>query len=184
MTAPEPTVTVHMVASLDGFIAKADGSIGWMDTHDSHEAGVQMGDGADVLQAIDCYVMGSHTYEHAVALSKDYGWAYGDKPVYVVSSRALQPIKPTVEICGSDLAALINTLKQRYSNIWVVGGALVTKELFRLQLCNDIRMMVLPVLLGGGTPFFDHIGVEAPLHLHKVTAYHNGLVELWYQLPR
>lgn len=125
MTAPEPTVTVHMVASLDGFIAKADGSIGWMDTHDSHEAGVQMGDGADVLQAIDCYVMGSHTYEHAVALSKDYGWAYGDKPVYVVSSRALQPIKPTVEICGSDLAALINTLQaalqQHLGGGWCLG---------------------------------------------------------------
>jgi len=89
-----------------------------------------------------------------------------------------------VEICGSDLAALMTKLTQRHGNIWVVGGARVTKELFRLQLCNDIRMMVLPVLLGGGTPFFDHIGVELPLHLHKVTAYNNGLVELWYQLPR
>jgi dihydrofolate reductase len=58
-------VTLHMVASLDGFIAKKDNSISWMDSPgDVYEKGVTA-DGAEVLQSIDCYVLGSRTYEHA-----------------------------------------------------------------------------------------------------------------------
>jgi len=45
-------------------------------------------------------------------------------------------------------------------------------------------MTVLPVILGDGVPFFDHIGQEYPLHLKDVTAYKNGMVELWYEVRK
>ena len=56
-SAPRSTVTLHLVASLDGFIAKNDNSISWMDSSDVYENGVT-DDGAEELQSIDCYVLG------------------------------------------------------------------------------------------------------------------------------
>src|SRR5271166_4258960 len=65
-SAMRSTITLHVVSSLDGFIAKKDNSISWMDSPgDVYERGVT-DDGAEVLQSIDCYVLGSRTYEHAL----------------------------------------------------------------------------------------------------------------------
>ena len=73
------TVTLHVVSSLDGFIARKDNSVSWMDSCDVYERG-STDDGAEVIQSIDCYVLGSRTYEHALQL----GWPYGDTPAVVV----------------------------------------------------------------------------------------------------
>ena len=80
-------ITLHMVCSLDGYIAKNDGSIDWMLSKDSFAEGVTLTekDISDFLASVDCYVMGSYTYEHALEL----GWPYGETPVYVLSSRTL-----------------------------------------------------------------------------------------------
>ena len=93
--ANQRTVTLHMVSSLDGFIAKKDNSLSWMDSPgDAYPAGVSVSEEeiADFLKSIDCYVMGSRTYEHALEL----GWVYGDTPVVVVTGRRLPQIKNTV----------------------------------------------------------------------------------------
>lgn len=70
MTTASPKVTVHMVSSLDGFIAKKDGDISWMQSTDNYEEGVALTEVyiADFLKSIDCFVMGSRTYEHALEL--------------------------------------------------------------------------------------------------------------------
>ena len=84
-SATRSTITLHVVSSLDGFIAKKDNSISWMDSPgDVYEKGVT-DDSAETLQSIDCYVLGSRTYEHALEL----GWPYGDTPTVVVTSRQL-----------------------------------------------------------------------------------------------
>ena len=65
-TAKGPTVTLHMVSSLDGFIAKLDNSVSWMDTPGSvYEPGVSISEQevSTFLKSIDCYVLGSRTYE-------------------------------------------------------------------------------------------------------------------------
>ena len=61
-------VTVHMAASLDGFIARKDGSVDWLETADEFAGGETMDPGfVEVfLKTIDCYVMGSRTYETAL----------------------------------------------------------------------------------------------------------------------
>lgn len=178
------TVTVHMVASVDGFIAKKDNSLSWLDTADTYDKGVVGEDAAAFVKTIDCYVMGSRTYEHAVELSKQHGWAYGDTPTIVVTSRELAPIKSNVELCSGELPKLDARLRRDYKNIWLVGGAALVKAFIRQELVDDIRLMIAPVLLGDGTLFFDYVGRECPLHLRDVTAYKNGFVELWYETKR
>lgn len=71
-----------------------------------------------------------------------------------------------------------------YRNVWVAGGAVLAKKFIRLQLANELRLAVMPIVLGAGTPFFDHSGHEQALHLKNVTAYKSGTVELWYEIKK
>jgi dihydrofolate reductase len=174
-------VTIHMVSSLDGFVSKKDGSVSWMETKDNYEKGVTLTDEAVevFLKTIDCYVMGARTYELALTL----GWPYGDVPVVVLTHRDLPVERKSVEFYSGDLGALVNDqLKAKYKSIWMVGGPTLARDFIRMNLADDIRITILPILLGDGTPFFDHIDQEHGLHLKDVTAYKNGMVELWCEL--
>ena len=176
-----------MVASLDGFIAKKDNSVGWFETTDHYEKGatVTAQDATAFLKTIDCYVMGARTYEHALELSKSYGWAYGDKPTIVLTHRNLPVDRPNIEIYSGDLDKLVNErLKPNYKNAWVAGGAILAKDFIRLKLADEIRLSIMPIILGDGTLFFDHIGQEQALHLKNVTAYKSGMVELVYEIKK
>lgn len=180
-------VTIHMVSSLDGIIAKKDNSISWFETGDHYEKGATITDqdAAAFLKTIDCYVMGARTYEHALELSRSYGWAYGDVPTIVVTHRNLPVERPNVELYSGDLDKLVHErLKPNYRNVWVVGGAILAKDFIRLKLADEIRLSVMPIILGDGTLFFDHIQQEQALHLKDVTAYKSGMVELWYEIKK
>lgn len=178
-------ITIHMVSSLDGYIAKKDNSVSWFEVSDNYENGVAEPDAAAFLQTIDCYIMGSHTYEHALELSKSYGWVYGDVPTIVLSHRKLPVDKPNIETYSGDLNKLVNErLKPNYKNVWLVGGAMLAKEFIRLNLADEIRQSILPIILGDGTLFFDQIGQERVLHLKDVTAYKSGMVELCYEIRK
>lgn len=179
MTTSDSTVTVHMVASVDGFIEAPDASMAWFETADRYEDGVDGENPEEFLKTIDCYVMGARTYELALRL----GWVYGDTPTFVVTHRDLPLERPTVELYSGDLAVLVNErLKPRHRSIWVVGGASLVRDFLRAKLVQDIRLAILPVILGGGLPFFDAIGAQLPLHLKRVTGYKTGIVELWYEV--
>ena len=175
-------ITIHMVSSLDGMIAKSDNSISWFETSSIYENGVIGEDPEEFLKNIDCYVMGSKTYELAVELSKEYGWAYGDKPTIVLTTRKMESERENITFYSGDLNDLINDhLNQHYKNVWVVGGSKLVKEMIRMNLANEIRVSILPIILGEGLPFFDHIGVEKQLNLKDTKAYKNGMIELCYE---
>ena len=174
-----------MVSSLDGIIAKKDNSVSWFETSDNYEKGVTEQDGEEFLKTIDCYVMGSRTYEHALELSKSYGWVYGDVPTIVVTHRNLPIDRKNIKIYSGDLNKLVNErIKPNYKNIWLVGGAILAKDFIRLKLADEIRLSIMPIILGDGILFFDHIGQEQALHLKDVTAYKSGIVELWYEIRK
>ena len=185
MTTAVFKVTIHMVSSLDGIIAKTDNSVSWFETSSYYEKGVAGENVEEFLKTIDCYIMGARTYEHALELSKSYGWPYGDVPTIVVTHRNLPIDRPNIEIYSGDLNWLVNKrLKPNYKNVWLAGGAMLAKDFIQLKLADEIRLSILPVILGEGTLFFDHIGQEQALHLKDVTAYKTGMVELWYEIKK
>ena len=177
-SAMRSTVTLHVVSSLDGFIARKDNSVSWMDSPgDVYERGV-IDDGAEVIQSIDCYVLGSRTYEHALQL----GWPYGDTPTVVMTNRKLPSTRESVEFYSGDLKRLVGEiLAPRYRNIWLVGGAMLGQSFLRLGLVDEIRLMIAPVILGDGLHLFGDSGIEQKWHLKNVVAYKNGFVELSYR---
>lgn len=169
-----------MVSSLDGFVAKKDNSVSWLESpRRVYEAGISISDEevAAFLKAIDCYVMGSRTYEHALQL----GWVYGDTPVVVVSGRKWPPTRKRVEFYSGDLNILVDeNLAPRYRNIWLVGGAILSQRFLELGLVDEIRLTIAPVLLGEGLRLFDGSVTEKRWNLKNVSAYKNGFVELYY----
>jgi dihydrofolate reductase len=186
MANPDSRVTIHMVASLDGFIARKDGRVDWLETVDEFAGGDTMDPGfvEAFLKTIDCYVMGSRTYETALSFeAKGFGWAYGDKPTIVLTSRELPRIRDTVELYSGDLAQLVNgRLRPTFRTIWFVGGGVVSGECLRLGLADEVRYSILPILIGEGIPFFEKLDSDIALHLAEVKAYKSGMVELRYEV--
>lgn len=176
-----------MAASLDGFIARQDGRVDWMETADEFAGGETMDPGTveAFLQTIDCYVMGSRTYELALGFeTKGYGWAYGDKPVFVLTRRELPRTRATVEFVAGDLAEIVHGLRAKFRSIWVVGGGAVCGECLRRGLADEVRYSILPVLIGEGIPFFGPFAGDVPLHLAEAKAYKSGMVALRYVVKR
>ena len=179
-------VTIHMAASLDGFVARKDGRVDWMETKDEFPAGATLDPAfiEEFLKGIDCYVMGSRTYETAVDFeSKGLGWAYGDKPTFVLTHRELRRSRETVSFYAGDLARLVHAqLRPVYRGIWFVGGGAVCGECLRRGLANEVRYSILPVLIGDGIRFFERLDKDVPLHLTEVKAYTSGMVGLCYDV--
>jgi len=177
-----------MVASLDGFIARRDGSVDWLETADTFEGGDAMTPEfvQEFLKTIDCYVMGSRTYETALAFeAKGFGWSYGDKPTFVLTSRELPKTRDTVEFYSGDLARLVNErLKPAFRSIWFVGGGAVCGECLRLRLADEVRYSIMPILIGDGISFFEGVDTDVALHLVEVKAYESGMVALRHEVRK
>jgi len=186
MATTDSRITIHMVASLDGFIARKDGSVDWLETSDEFAGGDTLDPKfvETFLKMIDCYVMGSRTYETALNFeAKGFGWAYGDKPTFVLTSRELPRTRNTVEFYSGDLAQFVNEhLRPRFRSIWFVGGGAVSGECLRLGLADEVRYSILPILVGDGILFFEKLDRDIPLHLTEVKAYKSGMVALRYEV--
>lgn len=184
----ESCVTIHMAASLDGFIARSDGSVDWMETSDEFENGepLEPDTVAQFLRTIDCYVMGARTYELALGFeARGMGWVYGDTPTFVLTHRELPRIRPTVEFLSGNLQDLVNTqIRPRFASIWFVGGGTVCGECLRLGIADEVRYSLMPVVLGEGIPFFQGLDRTVPLHLLEVKAYRSGIVAMRHQVRK
>lgn len=186
MAITDSRVTIHMAASLDGFIARKDGRVDWLNTSDEFAGGETM-DPESIeafLKTIDCYVMGSRTYETALGFeAQGFGWPYGDKPTFVLTSRELPRTRQNVEFLSGDLSELVNErLRPKFRSIWFAGGSAVASECLRLGLADEICYSILPILIGDGIPFFANLDKDIALHLAEVKAYKNGTMELRYEV--
>ena len=181
-------VTIHMVASLDGFIARRDGSVDWLETADKFDGGETMTPEfvQEFLKTIDCYVMGSRTYETALGFeAKGFGWSYGDKPTFVLTSRKLRKVRDTVEFYSGELPLLVDErLKPNFRSIWFVGGGKVSGECLRLGLADEVRYSIMPILIGEGISFFEGLDRDVGLHLVEMKAYTSGMVALRYEVRK
>ena len=188
MANTDSRVTIHMVASLDGFVARKDGRVDWLETSDEFAGGDTLDPEfvESFLKTIDCYVMGSRTYETALNFeAKGFGWAYGDKPTFVLTSRDLPRTRDTVEFYSGDLAQFVNgRLRPLFRSIWFVGGGVVSGECLRLWLADEVRYSIVPILIGDGITFFEKLDRDVPLHLTEVNAYKSGMVALRYQVQK
>lgn len=168
-----------MAASLDGFIARPDGGLDWLEA--VHVEGEDYGY-QSFFDSVDALLLGAGTYETVRSFEE---WPYGDKPVYVASARPWATVKREIFLQGNPVA-MARVLDQRgYSRIYLDGGALI-RSFLAAGMVADMTLSVIPVLLGSGIPLFRERGKEPSygehgLKLSGTQAYPSGLVQLKYE---
>jgi len=174
-----PRFSVFIGTSLDGFIARTDGGLDWLDT--VHVPGEDYGYQA-FFDSVDALLLGSRTYETVRAFDE---WPYGDKPCYVATSRSWPPVKNETFVRGNPVVLARLLAEKGYSRVYLDGGALI-RSFLATGLVSDLTLSVIPILLGRGIPLFREVGREPAYGEHALKAvgaktFPSGLVQLTYE---
>ncbi len=168
-----PKISVYMATSIDGYIAREDGSLDWLDRvgDPDEDYGFQ-----ELLDSIDGVILGRHTYEVAAGVPD---WPYKGKRI-IVLSKSLETVREEAELYQGDLAELVAKLhSEGIQHVWVDGGVTISHFL-DLGLVDTLTLSVIPVILGSGIPLFNT--KELPCRFVSSQAYPSGLVQLNYAM--
>jgi dihydrofolate reductase len=142
---------IYIAASLDGYIADADGGIEWLEgipNPDQSDFGF-----ADFLAKIDAIVMGRKTFEKVLTFPK---WPY-IKPVFVMTNslfRIPSHLAGKVSFLNREPGNIIKSLAQKgYRNLYIDGGITI-QGFLKENLIDEMIITTIPVLLGNGIPLF------------------------------
>jgi dihydrofolate reductase len=168
--------SVFVGTSLDGFIARTDGSVDFLSVAGDESYGYE-----EFIAEVDALVMGRNTYDFVI----DYGeWPYGDKPVFVLSSREIDAPPPgaIVEQMNGTPGEVASEIASRgVDHIYVDGGATI-QAFLRAGLIQRLVISRVPVLIGSGISLFGDLEDDIVLR-HVVTRqYDSGLVQSEYEV--
>lgn len=158
-------IILYIATSLDGYIAREDGSLDWLPEAEDEDFGYD-----DFYKTIDTVVMGRTTYEQVITeLSPDV-WAYEGKKCYVATRKNLTKDE-RVEFVTDDVADFANNLKrQEGKDIWLVGGGKLVDEFIKQNLIDKYIITIIPTILGNGIPLFLKNNPETKLKLIETKA--------------
>ena len=145
-------ITYYVATSLDGFIAREDGDVSWLD-----DLNIDMTDTGydDFFASIDGLVMGRNSYNFVF----DYGsWPYGDKPTWVCTSSELETLEgANLKIAKTADAAVKEAESKGLEHLWLVGGGKLASSFLEKGLLTHLSISEMPVKLELGIPLFaDH----------------------------
>jgi len=176
--------SVYIAASLDGYIAKTDGDIEWLNNPEY----VPMGEGGlgyeQFISGIDTIVMGRNTFEKV--LSFDF-WPYEGTPVVLLTSRGMEipaHLSDKVMIESGEPEEVVKKLAEQGKKHLYIDGGKTIQRFLESGLIHEITITQIPVLLGDGIPLFGKTGVDTALRLIENTAYENGFVQSRYEVKR
>jgi len=174
MSSPE--FVLYIATSLDGYIAKSDGSIDWLPPIDptTDDFGYN-----EFYAKIDALVMGATTYEQVLGFGE---WPYLGKPTIVLTRRSLPAPHPEIQFIQDGIEAAVTYIcQQGYRCVWVVGGGQLASAMMRQGLIQEFLITVMPILLGDGISLYQAIP-EQSLQLIHAKPFAFGGVELAYRL--
>ncbi len=180
--SPRPKVSIFLASSLDGFIARTDGSLDWLD-HANREVpqGEDCGFGA-FFASTDILVLGRGSFEKVLTFPE---WPYGQRKVIVLSSKGgtyeiPKTLRSTVSASSEPPSALLTRLaKEGFRHVYLDGGKVV-QSFLREQLVDELTLTLIPVLLGSGLRCFETLTADQPLKLVRSQVYPFGYVQLTY----
>ena len=174
MTTPHITMTLAM--SLDGYIARRDGSFDWIAGDGAHLADTsQRWDFAAFLADIDIVVMGRASYDQG------FHQEYADKQVVVLTTRPHPAHDHVVFVAPAQvLPYLHEQAAQGRPNVYLFGGSRVIAHFVDANAIDDYYVGIVPVILGNGIPLFGQTTTTAQLTLYQ-TFVDDGIVVLYYR---
>ena len=169
--------TVYIATSLDGFIARKDGSIDWL--MDIPNPGNSDYGFAAFMERIDGIIMGRNTFETVLSFGQ---WPYA-KPVYVLSS-TLKEVPPELrdkaEVVQGDLQGIIDSLNSKgISHLYIDGGKTI-QSFLKMDLIDELIITRIPILLGSGIPLFVDMDRELKFELTHTEILNKDLVKSTY----
>lgn len=168
----------HIAVSLDGKIARPDGSVDDWLVQDYPPEGLGF---EEFYASVDAILMGRGTYD-AVA---GYDWPYGEKQVTVMTSRPIADLPAGVRCRSGDLGQVVAELEaEGHGKVWVEGGAQVIRDMIALGKLDILEMAVIPIVLGDGVPLFPPGTPELKLDLEFARPWRMGAVHVKYRRRR
>ena len=171
---------IMMAMTLDGFVARKDHTLDWLDKQDT--AGEDHGF-TEFMESVDVIVMGSGSYRTVLGFGE---WPY-TKPVVVLSRSLNQAdipdnLQSKVEIMSYEPADLMNVLGERgIKRVYVDGGAII-QSFLRKGLIADMKVAIVPILIGDGIRLFGELSKDVDLSLERVNEFKSGLVQMQYRV--
>lgn len=176
-------LSVYIAVSLDGYIARKNGDVDWLEGHESAGEGEDMGYGA-FMDSVDALVMGRNTYDKV--LSFGVGWPYGEKKVFVLTKRPFSPPdddKANVESLAGSPAEIVAQLAARgFKHLYVDGGNVI-QHFLRAGLIDQFVITTIPILIGGGISLFGSIEQDLKVQHVNSQVFPNGFVQNTYAIP-
>src|SRR6185312_16895616 len=169
------TVTYFVANSLDGFIARQDGSVDWLFMDQDYGM-------AEFFGTVDVAVMGRKTYDKALELSPA-DVLFPNMERYVFSRTKSKSESGAARFVSEDVETWTNRLREKPGkNIWLVGGGDLVRKFLQKHLVDEIVLTIHPRLLGSGISLFPQPYPETELELAHCHQYSMGLVQVFYRV--
>ncbi len=166
-------IAYYVAASLDGYIADADGGVGWLPEGDGDDYGY-----SEFYAGVDALLIGRRTYDQVLGFGQ---WPYAGKPAYVFTSHPPDDNPYGVEFVRADPVDFAREIASQYDGtVWLVGGGNLAEQFRRAGLIDEYLIFVMPVALGRGVPLFGGDAPPTTLTLSETHAYDDGVVMLRY----
>ncbi len=177
-------VILYIAISLDGYVAKLDGSVSWLDNvpHSNQEDYGYY----SFYEAIDTTLMGNKTYQQVLGF--DTPFPYSNKTNYVFTRQQELQDDENVSFINEDIGSFVRNLKhQEGADIWLIGGGQINGVLLEENLIDEMIVSIMPMILGNGLPFFSieaKTDMERLLELKETKSFQSGVVQLRYSKMR
>lgn len=173
--------SVYVATSLDGFIAREDGGIDWLEATQAASGTEDYGYKA-FMESVDVLVMGRNTFELALTFGE---WPYGDKPVVVLSTRGItipDRLPKTVEGMHGTPSQVVQQLAARgWRHAYIDGGKTI-QGFLSAGLVQQMIITRIPILIGRGIPLFGPTASDVSLEHLETRSYPTGLVQSRYRI--
>jgi dihydrofolate reductase len=176
-----------MNVSLDGYVETEDHGLDWTFVDDElhtwfneHERAIEAAlYGRRLYEGMAAHWPDSETDPNATPVEREFGAIWREKPRFVFSS-SLEDVAWGRLVRGDDVDAELARIREEFDGDLSVGGATLAASFIRRGLVDEYRLVVHPVAIGGGTPFFPPL--ETPLRLRQVASHRfaSGVVYLGY----
>ena len=181
----------YIAGSLDGFIAREDGSFDdfpWDDEFVAHlmesypetlPAPMRPDARREENRRFDTVLMGRHTYQ--VGLDSGLTSPYPTLDQFVLSTTLGTSPDPDVEVVSRDGVDFVERLKALPGkDVWICGGSSLATPLYHAGLIDRVILKLNPVVFGAGIPLFRERLANRPLVLESMERFPSGHVILDY----
>jgi dihydrofolate reductase len=172
--------SVFIATSLDGFIARLDGSIDWLNQANATVPSGEDCGYASFMATVDTIVMGRNTFEQVLTFEE---WGYGDRQVVVLSRTGVvipHALREKVSVSSELPGVLIDRLSAAGAQHLYIDGGQTIQSFLRSGLIQDLTITVIPILLGEGKPLFGLLESDILLQHRSTHAYPFGFVQSKY----